>query len=342
MTGFASAADRAAFIAGLPKAELHLHIEGSLEPEMLFALAQRNGVAIPFASVEAVRAAYNFSNLQDFLDIYYQGMSVLQTEADFTALTDAYLRRAEADAVRHVEIFFDPQGHTERGIAFDTVITGIARALNDARARGLTSRLILCFLRHLSEAEAEATLDQALPFLHLITGVGLDSSEVGHPPAKFARVFARARSLGLKLVAHAGEEGPPEYVHEALDLLHVDRIDHGNRALEDAGLVTRLAREGMCLTVCPLSNLKLCVVSDIKAHPLRQMLAAGLVATVNSDDPAYFGGYVNANFVAVADALDLTRDEIITLARNSFTGSFLDAEAKAQHLAAIDAFAATH
>jgi adenosine deaminase len=342
MTGFASPADRAAFIAGLPKAELHLHIEGSLEPEMLFALAQRNGVAIPFASVEAVRAAYNFSNLQDFLDIYYQGMSVLQTEADFYALTNAYLRRAEADAVRHVEIFFDPQGHTERGIAFETVITGISRALDDARARGLTSRLILCFLRHLSEEDAEATLDQALPFLHLITGVGLDSSEVGHPPAKFARVFARARGLGLKLVAHAGEEGPPEYVHEALELLHVDRIDHGNRALEDAGLVTRLATEGMCLTVCPLSNLKLCVVPDLKAHPLRRMLDAGLVATVNSDDPAYFGGYVNANFVAVANALDLSREEIITLARNSFVGSFLDAADKARHLAAIDAWVAVH
>ena len=342
MTGFASAADRAAFIAGLPKAELHLHIEGSLEPEMLFALARRNRVTIPFASVEAVREAYSFSNLQDFLDIYYQGMSVLQTEADFYDLTDAYLRRAEADAVRHVEIFFDPQGHTERGIAFETVITGITRALADARARGLTSRLILCFLRHLSEAEAEATLDQALPFLHLITGIGLDSSEVGHPPAKFARVFARARGLGLKLVAHAGEEGPPDYVHEALDVLHVDRIDHGNRALEDAGLVTRLAGEVMCLTVCPLSNLKLCVVPDLKTHPLRRMLVAGLVATVNSDDPAYFGGYVNANFIAVADALDLTRDEIVTLARNSFTGSFLDAADKARHLAAIDAFLAAH
>jgi adenine deaminase len=342
MTGFASAADRAAFIAGLPKAELHLHIEGSLEPEMLFALAQRNGVAIPFASVEAVREAYSFSNLQDFLDIYYQGMSVLRTEADFFDLTDAYLRRAEADAVRHVEIFFDPQGHTERGVAFETVITGITRALDDARARGLTSRLILCFLRHLSEAEAEATLDQALPFLHLISGIGLDSSEVGHPPAKFARVFARARGLGLRLVAHAGEEGPPEYVHEALDLLHVDRIDHGNRALEDASLVSRLAGEAMCLTVCPLSNLKLCVVSDLKVHPLRRMLAAGLVATVNSDDPAYFGGYVNANFVAVADALDLNRDEIIMLARNSFTGSFLDAADKARHLAAIDAMVAAN
>jgi adenosine deaminase len=342
MIGFASPAERAAFIAGLPKAELHLHIEGSLEPEMLFALAQRNGVAIPFASIEAVRAAYNFSNLQDFLDIYYQGMSVLQTEADFYALTDAYLRRAEADAVRHVEIFFDPQGHTDRGIAFATVITGITRALDDARARGLTSRLILCFLRHLSEADAQATLEQALPFLHLITGVGLDSSEVGHPPAKFARVFARARGLGLKLVAHAGEEGPPSYVHEALDLLHVDRIDHGNRALEDAGLVTRLASEGLCLTVCPLSNLKLCVVPDLTSHPLRRMLQAGLAATVNSDDPAYFGGYVNTNFVAVADALDLDRDEIITLARNSFAGSFLDPADKARHLAAIDAWVAAH
>ena len=342
MTDFASAVDRAAFIAGLPKAELHLHIEGSLEPEMLFALAQRNGVAIPFASVEAVRAAYNFSNLQDFLDIYYQGMSVLHTEADFYALTDAYLRRAEADAVRHVEIFFDPQGHTERGIAFETVITGITRALDDARARGMTSRLILCFLRHLSEADADATLDAALPFLHLIEAVGLDSSEVGHPPAKFARVFARAHGLGLKLVAHAGEEGPPEYVHEALDVLHVDRIDHGNRALEDAGLVARLANEAMCLTVCPLSNLKLCVVADLAAHPLRRMLEAGLVATVNSDDPAYFGGYVNTNFVAVADALDLSREEIITLARNSFTGAFLDAADKARYLAQIDVWVAAH
>ena len=340
MTGFASTADRAAFIARLPKAELHLHIEGSLEPEMLFALAQRNGVTIPFASVEAVREAYSFRNLQDFLDIYYQGMSVLQTEADFYDLTDAYLRRAEADLVCHVEIFFDPQGHTERGVAFETVITGITRALADARARGVTSRLILCFLRHLSEAEAEATLDAALPFLHLITGVGLDSSEVGHPPAKFARVFTRARGLGLKLVAHAGEEGPPAYVHEALDVLHVDRIDHGNRALEDAVLVTRLAGDAMCLTVCPLSNLKLCVVSDLKTHPLRRMLQAGLIATVNSDDPAYFGGYVNTNFNAVADALDLTRDEIVTLARNSFAGSFLDAADKARHLEAIDALAA--
>lgn len=338
--GFASAEERAAFIAGLPKAELHLHIEGSLEPELMFELAQRNAVTIPFASVEEVRAAYAFSNLQDFLDIYYQGMGVLQTERDFTDLTAAYLARARADAVRHVEIFFDPQGHTERGIAFGTVIAGITRALDDAAASyGMTSKLIMCFLRHLSEAEAEATLDEALPYLDRIDGVGLDSSEVGHPPAKFERVFARARGLGLKIVAHAGEEGPPAYVHEALDLLKVDRIDHGNRSLEDPALVTRLAAEGMTLTVCPLSNLKLCVVDVIADHPLKAMLGAGLRATVNSDDPSYFGGYVNANYQAVADALDLSKAELVTLARNSFTGSFLGDADKARHLAAIDAYA---
>ncbi|MCW0197970.1 adenosine deaminase [Sphingopyxis sp.] len=337
---FASAADRAAFIAGLPKAELHLHIEGSLEPDLMFALAQRNGVAIPFASAEEVRAAYAFSNLQDFLDIYYQGMGVLQTERDFHDLTAAYLARARADGVRHVEIFFDPQGHTARGIAFETVVTGITRALDAARTEhGLTSKLILCFLRHLSEAEAEATLDEALPFLDRIDGVGLDSSEVGHPPSKFERVFARARNLGLKLVAHAGEEGPPAYVREALDLLHVDRIDHGNRSLEDDALVARLAGEGMTLTVCPLSNLKLCVVDDLAAHPLKTMLDAGLAATVNSDDPSYFGGYVNANYQAVADALDLSKADLVALARNSFTGSFLSDADKAMHLAAIDAYA---
>ncbi|MCA0209581.1 MAG: adenosine deaminase [Proteobacteria bacterium] len=338
--GFASAADRAAFIAGLPKAELHLHIEGSLEPELMFELAQRNKVAIPFASVEEVRAAYAFSNLQDFLDIYYQGMGVLHSEQDFYDLTAAYLARAHADAVRHVEIFFDPQGHTTRGVAFGTVIAGITRALDDAQIRyGMTSKLIMCFLRHLSEAEAEATLDEALPWLDRIDGVGLDSSEVGHPPAKFERVFARARGLGLKIVAHAGEEGPPEYVHEALDLLKVDRIDHGNRSLEDPALVARLAAEGMTLTVCPLSNLKLCVVHNIADHPLRTMLGADLRATVNSDDPSYFGGYVNANYLAVADALDLSKDELLTLARNSFTGSFLGDADKAKYLAAIDAYA---
>jgi adenine deaminase len=337
--GFASREDRAAFIAGLPKAELHLHIEGSLEPELMFELAQRNNVAIPFASVDEVRAAYAFSNLQDFLDIYYQGMGVLHTEQDFHDLTAAYCARANADAVRHIEIFFDPQGHTERGIAFATVIAGITCALDDARDRyGMTSKLIMCFLRHLSEAEAEATLDEALPYLSRIDGVGLDSSEVGHPPSKFERVFARARGLGLKIVAHAGEEGPPDYVHEALDLLKVDRIDHGNRSLEDAVLVKRLADEGVTLTVCPLSNLKLCVVGDIAAHPLKTMLDAGLRATVNSDDPSYFGGYVNANYQAVADALDLSKADIVTLARNSFAGSFLSDAEKAKHLAAVDAY----
>lgn len=338
--GFASSEARAAFIAGLPKAELHLHIEGSLEPELMFALARRNAVAIPFASVEEVRAAYAFSNLQDFLDIYYQGMGVLHTEQDFYDLTAAYLARAHADAVHHVEIFFDPQGHTTRGIAFGTVIAGITRALDDARASyGLSSRLIMCFLRHLSEAEAEATLDEAMPYLGHIDGVGLDSSEVGHPPAKFERVFARARGLGLKIVAHAGEEGPPAYVREALDLLQVDRIDHGNRSLEDPALVARLAAEGITLTVCPLSNLKLCVVGDLADHPLKTMLDAGLRATVNSDDPSYFGGYVNANYRAVADALDLSKADLVALARNSVTGSFLDEADKAKHLAAIDAYA---
>lgn len=324
-------------IARLPKAELHLHIEGSLEPEMLFALAERNAVTIPFDTVEAVRAAYSFSNLQDFLDIYYQGMSVLQTERDFYDLTWAYLERAKADAVRHVEIFFDPQGHTERGIAFETVLNGIDSALKAAETRlGITSRLIMCFLRHLSEEEAEATLDQALPHLDRIHGVGLDSSELGHPPAKFERVFARARALGLHVTAHAGEEGPPAYVREALDLLKVERIDHGNRALEDPALVHRLARDGMTLTVCPLSNLRLCVIDRIEDSPVRRMLDLGLKVTVNADDPAYFGGYINDNFRAVAAALDLSADKLVALAKNSFTGSFLSEAEIARHLSAID------
>ena len=328
--------DRAALIDRLPKAELHLHIEGSLEPEMLFALAERNGVQIPFASVEEVRAAYSFSNLQDFLDIYYQGMSVLLHEQDFFDLTWAYLERAAVDQVRHVEIFFDPQGHTERGVSFETVLNGIERALRQGEAElGISYRLIMCFLRHLSEEDAFATLEQAMPHLGRIHGVGLDSSEVGHPPAKFSRVFARARDLGLHVTAHAGEEGPPEYVHEALDLLEVERIDHGNRALEDAALVQRIADEGLTLTVCPLSNLRLCVIKDIAQSPVRRMLELGLKATINSDDPAYFGGYVNANFHAVADALDLTEAEIVKLAENSFTGSFLPLTDQARHLAEI-------
>ena len=329
-------AQRAALIQRLPQAELHLHIEGSLEPELLFALAERNGLVIPFGSVEEVRRAYDFSNLQDFLDIYYQGMAVLHTEQDFFDLTFAYLARAAADNVRHVEIFFDPQGHTHRGIDFETVVTGISRALTEGEARfGISYRLIMCFLRHLDEADAQATLDQALPFLGLIAGVGLDSSEVGHPPAKFSRVFARARGMGLQLVAHAGEEGPPEYVYEALDVLGIDRIDHGNRALEDPALVRRIADAGLTLTVCPLSNLKLCVISRIEDSPIARMLDLGLRATINSDDPAYFGGYVNDNFRAVAAALELSKEQIVQLAQNSFTGSFLPPAEQARHLADI-------
>lgn len=330
-------ADLVSFARRLPKAELHLHIEGSLEPEMLVALAKRNRVDIPFRSVEEARAAYAFSNLQDFLDIYYQGMSVLRTEEDFFDLTMAYLNRARADNVRHAEIFFDPQGHTARGVPFDTAISGILTALQMSRAQfGMTSKLILCFLRHLSEEDAFACLKEAEPWLDRIAGVGLDSSEVGHPPSKFGRVFAAARQRGLKCVAHAGEEGPPDYVREALDLLLIDRLDHGNRSLEDEALVARLKESGMTLTVCPLSNLKLCVVNDMRAHPLKSMLRAGLKATVNSDDPAYFGGYVMANFEAVIDALDLDAEDVKTLARNSFAGSFLEEGQKRAHIAAIE------
>ena len=335
--------DLNAFIAGLPKAELHLHLEGSFEPELMFAIAQRNKVAIPFKNVAEVKAAYAFSNLQDFLDIYYAGAQVLLHEQDFYDMTLAYLARVAADGVRHVEVFFDPQTHTDRGVPFDTVMKGIAGALDEGKARfGITSKLILCFLRHLSEDAALATFIEAAPWLDRIAGVGLDSSEVGHPPAKFTRVYAAAREAGLKLVAHAGEEGPPPYVWEARDLLHVDRIDHGNNSLQDPKLVARLVAEQMTLTVCPLSNLKLCVVKDLKDHPLRRMLQLGLRATVNSDDPAYFGGYVNDNFRAVTAALDLTKDELVTLAKNSFLGSFLEEDEKAAHLAAIDAYAAAN
>lgn len=333
--------DLDAFIAGLPKAELHLHIEGSLEPELMFELAQRNGVAIPFDSVEAVRAAYDFSNLQDFLDIYYAGADVLQTERDFEDLAFAYFRRAAADNVRHAEIFFDPQTHTDRGIPFAVVIDGLTRGMKRAEAElGVTSKLILCFLRHLSEEAALETLAQAEPYLDRIAGVGLDSSEVGHPPSKFARVFARAGELGLKRVAHAGEEGPPAYVHEALDLLHIDRMDHGNRSMEDEALIARLAAEQMTLTVCPLSNLKLCVVKDLKDHPVPEMLRRGLHVTLNSDDPAYFGGYVNANYAELARAVGLTRAQLAQLARNSFEGSFLSDAEKAVRIAEVEAFVA--
>lgn len=317
-----------AFIEALPKVELHLHIEGSLEPELMFSLAQRNKINLPFKSVEEVRKAYDFSNLQDFLDIYYQGMGVLQTGQDFYDLTWAYLEKCAAQNVVHVEIFFDPQGHTERGIKFETVLNGITRALDEGKRKlNISSRLIMCFLRHLSEDDAFKTLEQALPYKDRIIGVGLDSSEVGHPPSKFERVFAKARAEGFLIVAHAGEEGPPEYVREALDLLKVNRIDHGNRSLEDKDLVARLVKEKMALTVCPLSNLKLCVVKDLRQHPLKKMLELGLKATINSDDPAYFGGYMNDNYKAVAKALNLTKEDLLTLTRNSIEASFLhDAE----------------
>ena len=334
--------DLDAFIAGLPKAELHMHIEGSLEPELMFALAARNGVEIPFASVEEVRAAYSFSNLQDFLDIYYQGANVLRTADDFRDLAIAYFDRIAADGAVHAEIFFDPQTHTDRGISFDTVMEGLLAGMADAEARhGVSSKLILCFLRHLDEEAAFATLEQARPWLGQIEGVGLDSSELGHPPSKFARVFAAAKALGLKLVAHAGEEGPPEYVYEALDQLHIDRLDHGNRSLEDQALTARLVAEQMTLTVCPLSNVKLCNVPSMDVHPIDRMLELGLRATINSDDPAYFGGYLNDNYRAAAAGRGLGRAELATLARNSFLGSFLSDEEKAAHIARVDAYAAS-
>jgi adenine deaminase len=329
--------DNDALIKRLPKCELHIHIEGSLEPEMLFALARRNGVTLRFDSVEAVRQAYQFRNLQDFLDIYYQGMSVLITEQDFYDLAFAYLQRAHADNVRHVEMFFDPQGHTARGVAFDTVIGGLWRAIGDAeRQFGIHASLIMCFLRHLDEADAEKTLDSALAFRDKIVGVGLDSSETGNPPSKFKNVFRRARDAGFFLTAHAGEEGPAAYVWEALDILGVGRVDHGNHSLDDDALVTRLARERMALTVCPLSNLRLRVVQDLKAHPLRRMMDKDLIVTLNSDDPSYFGGYVNDNYRAISAALALNRDEIAAIVRNGFQASLLTEAEKQTALAEVE------
>ncbi|MBS0412300.1 MAG: adenosine deaminase [Proteobacteria bacterium] len=333
--------DLDAFIAGLPKAELHIHIEGSLEPEQMFDFARRNRVALPFRTVEEIRAAYQFTRLQDFLDIYYEGAKVLLSAEDFHDLGMAYFRRLAADSGRHAEVFFDPQTHTDRGLPFGVAAEGLLAAMDEAeRELGVTSKLILCFLRHLDEDAAFATLKAAEPWLDRIAGVGLDSSELGHPPSKFARVFHAAGERGLKRVAHAGEEGPPQYVWEALDVLRVDRIDHGNRALEDQALTARLAADGVTLTVCPLSNQKLCVVDDMAAHPLPLMLALGLKATVNSDDPAYFGGYLNANYRAVAQATGLSREALAELARNSFTGSFLDTGQVAGHLAEIDRYVA--
>ena len=329
-------------LRGMPKAELHMHIEGSLEPELIFALAQRNGVAIPYASVEELRRAYAFTNLQSFLDIYYAGASVLLKEQDFYDMAWAYLQRAKADNVVRAEIFFDPQTHTARGVAMKTVIDGLHRACQDAGTQlGVDAELILCFLRHLSEEEAFETLEQALPFQDKFIGVGLDSSEVGHPPEKFARVFAKCRQQGLHLVAHAGEEGPPAYVWSALDVLKVERIDHGVQSVKDPALMQCLAKDRIPLTVCPLSNLKLCVFPRLADHNLRQLLDAGLVATVNSDDPAYFGGYMNDNFLQTFAATGMGAGHAYQLARNSFEGSFAEASARRRYIDKLDeAFAA--
>jgi adenosine deaminase len=326
-------------LQAMPKAELHIHIEGSLEPDLIFSLAKRNNLVLPYPSVEALRCAYAFEDLQSFLDIYYAGASVLLTEQDFYDMTWAYLQRAAADNVRHAEIFFDPQTHTARGVAFSTVIDGIDRALQDAQAQlGISGALIMCFLRHLSEQDAFAVLEQALPYRAKFIGVGLDSSEKGHPPEKFARVFSECRKLGLHLVAHAGEEGPPAYIQTALDLLQVERIDHGVRCLEDATLTQRLARDRIPLTVCPLSNIKLRVFDRLHDHNLLKLLDAGIVVTINSDDPAYFGGYINANFIATFEALPLQRQHARQLASNSFDAAFLDSATKARYLAEVDAF----
>jgi len=328
-------------VAALPKAELHLHIEGTLEPKLMFELAERNRVTLAYPDVDAVRRAYVFDDLQSFLDVYYAGCSVLVTADDFADLTRAYLRRAADDGVRHAEIFFDPQTHTDRGVPIEVVVDGITAALAEGeRELGITSELILCFLRHLSAGAAMATLDAALPYRDRIVAVGLDSGERGHPPDDFRAVFDRARAEGFLTVAHAGEEGPADYVRQALDHLHVRRVDHGVRCLEDSTLVDRLVREQVPLTVCPLSNVKLRVVPNLSAHPLRRMLELGLCVTVNSDDPAYFGGYVAENFRATAAALDLSDDQLLRLARNSFAAAFLDDATRAGHLAAVDAFAA--
>jgi adenosine deaminase len=328
------------YIRGLPKAELHVHIEGTLEPEMAFQLAKKHGITLPYATVDELRRAYQFADLQSFLDIYYAGASVLRDADDFHALTLAYLCKAHEQGVVHVEIFFDPQTHTARGIALETVLDGLRRALSEAeRAFGITCRLILCFLRHLSAAEAMRTLEEALPYKDAIAAVGLDSSESGHPPRKFAEVFARARREGLWAVAHAGEEGPPSYIYEALDILEVRRIDHGVRCEEAPLLLGRLARERIPLTVCPLSNIKLNVFDRIESHNLKRLLEHGVCVTVNSDDPAYFGGYVVENYLAVQRGLGLSRNELVVLARNSIEASFLADPAKRRWLASIDAYA---
>ena len=327
------------FIEEMPKAELHLHIEGTLEPKMMLQLAHRNNIKLPYTTIEDVQVAYQFSCLQDFLDVYYQGMSVLLTTQDFYDLTFAYLEKMARQNVEHVEIFFDPQGHTSRGVSFDTVLSGITAALDQAKLEfGISSKLIMCFLRHLPEEEAFETLASACKCKDHIFGIGLDSSESGNPPSKFQRVFDEARKEGFTAVAHAGEEGPADYIHEALDLLHIKRIDHGNSILDDSVLTARVAKSGMALTVCPLSNLRLKVVEDLKDHPLRKMLEAGLCATINSDDPSYFGGYMTENFLAVQESLDLSLDEIKQLGRNSFSGSFLSPSEKQTALQRFEDF----
>ena len=330
-----------AFISGIPKAELHLHIEGTLEPEMLFALATKHAVTLQHSSVETLRSAYRFDNLQSFLDIYYTGADVLRDEEDFYSLTWAYLRRAHQQGIVHIEIFFDPQSHTSRGIAFSVVVRGIERALvQGEREFGITYRLIMCFLRHLSADDAMKTLEESLPFVSSIAAVGLDSSELGHPPGKFARVFERARREGFLTVAHAGEEGPASYISEALDVLGVSRIDHGVRSEEDPVLLERLVQEQVPLTVCPLSNVMLKVVDRIEDHNLKRLLDRGLCVTVNSDDPAYFGGYLAENYRAVYDGLQLSRADITQLARNSLNASFLPAADKQAWMGRIDEFVA--
>ncbi|WP_336147183.1 adenosine deaminase [Acinetobacter soli] len=330
--------NQAELIRALPKAELHVHIEGTFEPELMFEIAQRNHIDIPYQSVEEIKQAYNFHNLQSFLDIYYAGANVLVNERDFYDLAWAYFQKCAEDRVVHTEIFFDPQTHTERGVAFEIVLNGLKRACADAKEQlGISSELIMCFLRHLSEEDAFKTLEQALPYKSDIIAVGLDSSEVGHPPSKFERVFEKAREEGFLVVAHAGEEGPPEYVWEALDLLKVNRIDHGVRSEEDPALMQRLIQEKMPLTVCPLSNLKLCVVDDMKQHNIRRLLQQGVQVTVNSDDPSYFGGYMNDNFVAIQEALDLSQDELKQLAINSFEASFISNEQKQKWIEEIKA-----
>ncbi len=327
------------FIAGLPKAELHLHIEGTLEPELMFQLAGRNNITLPYKDIAALRAAYQFSSLQDFLDLYYQGMDVLRTEQDFFDLTSAYLQKIKQQYVRHVEIFFDPQGHLARGIAFETALNGIHAALVQGKQQhNISFGLIMCFLRHLDQEDAMATLEMALTHKDKIIGVGLDSSERGNPPAKFHQVFARARQEGFRLVAHAGEEGPPEYVYEALDLLKVDRIDHGNASMQDPALIKRLVDQQIPLTVCPLSNTRLCVVSDMQHHPLPQMLAAGMKVTINSDDPAYFGGYLNENYAAISNILGNDKKLLALLARNSFSAAFLEESQRDSLIAEVDAY----